>query len=708
VKTILALAALAALAPPGDRVAVEADRALPPAAFAAAEIRDALKGAGCEVVEAPAASGPRIALRLDPAAGLKPQSYAVEVAEGPACRVTASDPAGLLYGGLEVAEMIRLGGWPAGPRPARGEPAVARRGIKFNIPLDARTPSYSDAGDSAQRNIPEMWSLDFWRAFLDDMARHRYNVLTLWNLHPFPSLVRVPEYPGVALDDVMRTTVPFDDTFSLTGTDMVRPAMLGKLETVKRMPVEEKIRFWRAVMEHARDRGIEVYWFTWNVFTWGAAGRHGITPDPANPVTLDYFRRSVRELVLTYPLLAGIGITAGENMPARAGPHAKEQWLWESYGRGIVDALEKQPGRTVRVIHRYHQTSLKSILDPWKEYPGPFDLSFKFAQAHMYASPTPSFVRKPLAELPADRRMWMTVRNDDFYNMRWGDPEFARELIRGLPGPEKLAGFYMGPDGFVWGREFHLAGYDAPPLSIRRQEYAFMIWGRLAYDPSLPDAHFERVLGRRFPEAPAVKLFQAFARASRIVPLVTRFHWEDFDFQWYPEACASHPRYKGFHTVKHFMEGRTMPGSGLVSVKSWAGGAAEGTGPLQVAEEIRGHARAARDLASAIRPVKDPELDRTLEDLEAMSCLGDYYAAKILGAAELALFDRTGEAARREAAVRHLEEAAGHWTRYAGLSGRQYRPQLLTRLGRVDLRALEDKVREDVSIARGWERRGGR
>ena len=46
------------------------------------------------------------------------------------------------------------------------------------------------------------------------MARHRFNVLTLWNLHPFPSIVKVPEYPDIALEDVKRTTIPFDDTFS--------------------------------------------------------------------------------------------------------------------------------------------------------------------------------------------------------------------------------------------------------------------------------------------------------------------------------------------------------------------------------------------------------------------------------------------------------------------------------------------------------------
>ena len=44
----------------------------------------------------------------------------------------------------------------------------------------------------------------------DAMARDRYNVLTLWNLHPFPSMVKVPEFPDVALDDVWRSREPLD------------------------------------------------------------------------------------------------------------------------------------------------------------------------------------------------------------------------------------------------------------------------------------------------------------------------------------------------------------------------------------------------------------------------------------------------------------------------------------------------------------------
>ena len=73
--------------------------------------------------------------------------------------------------------------------------------------------------------------------------------------------------------------------------------MLADHEVVKRMTIDEKIGFWRWVMQQAADRGIQVYFFTWNVFTFGAAGKHGITDDLNNPTTKKYFRASVRETI---------------------------------------------------------------------------------------------------------------------------------------------------------------------------------------------------------------------------------------------------------------------------------------------------------------------------------------------------------------------------------------------------------------------------
>ncbi len=647
------------------------------------------------------------ALELDLVVPTVPQSYALRIVrtEPPTIAVLAADAIGAMYGGLDVAESIDIGEL-ADSADGDFEPHILRRGIKFNIPLDARTPSYSDASDSAQHNIPEVWRMDFWHDYLDELARCRFNVLSLWSLHPFPSMVKVPEYPDVALNDVMRTRAKFDDTFSLCGHDMVRPETLDALETVVKITIDEKIDFWRKVMQYAHDRGIEVYVFTWNIFTFGADGHYGITHEQDNAQTIAYFRASVREMILTYPLLAGLGITAGERMDDRDDAFSKEKWLWEAYGQGVVDAQRIQPDRQVRMIHRYHQTALSSILDEWNGYPGPFDLSFKYAIAHMYSEPAPPFARQALSELPRHMRMWMTVRNDDIYSFRWGDPDFVRSFVLALPGQDQLAGYYMGPDGYTWGREFLSTQPESPrQLVVHKQWYTFMLWGRLSYNPNLDDTHFTRVLAARFVRTDPAVLFNALREASRIIPLVNRFHWEALDFQWFPEACISRDSYKGFHTIDHFINGKTMPESNLLSVKEHVtampdGAATQKITPPQVAQKLRDHAAAARTLAAKLTPGGDTELRQTLGDIVAMAHLGDYYAAKIDAAVSLHRFDQTGEATHQQTTINALQRALEHWQDYAAAYSAQYIPQLLTRVGYVDITALTDKVREDIDIAR--------
>ena len=642
-----------------------------------------------------------------------PQSYAIRRTEARG-RVTiavlGADPIGAMYGGLDVAEAIRLG-VIGKTGDSDHSPHIAQRGIKFNIPLDRRTPTYSDSSDSAQANIPEMWSMDFWREFLDEMARQRFNVLSLWNLHPFPSIVKVPEYSDVALKDVWGNREPFDLTFKMNSKVMSQPFKLGQVAVVNHMNIDDKIRFWREVMQYAKNRGIDVYWFTWNTFVWGTEGRHGLTEDGKNPETVTYFRASVRETVRTYPLLAGIGITAGENMNSAQGPFDHEEWLWKTYGEGIRDGLKDQPNRQFRLIHRYHQTSQAKSIEAFKDYPGPFDFSFKYSVAHMYSEPNPPFIEPVLTEMPKNLRTWLEVRNDDIYSFRWGDPDYARAYINNVPGPDRIAGFNMGPDGYTWGREFIDKEPEKPrQLVMQKQWYSFAVWGRLSYEPGLPNSFFEQMLAAHFPGAPASKVYGAIAAASKTMPQVTRFFWRDLDFKWFPEGNIQSGHGTGFFTVGDFIEGQTMPGSGILNVRQWRarllkGAKMDGITPLEVAAELQKNAATAHRLVEEVRPAegKNKKLRLTLGDADAMADLGEYYAEKILAACDLALFDRDGNAEKQAAAVRHLEAALVHWKAYAGVTTSQYKPQHLGRLNRVvDLNALTASAVADIDVARQW------
>ncbi len=681
-----------------------------PGRFAEAEIRRTAGERGM-----PLAPDGATAITLTVGGGSGPQSYEIQVRRqrsGAAINVRGADPVGVMYGGLDIAEAIHTGTLDT-LKDSSHTPHIAQRGIKFNIPLDLRTPSYSDPSDAAQANIPEMWSIAFWREFFDDMARHRYNVISLWNLHPFPSLVKVPEFPHVALDDVWRTTAKLDEKFDNAGNDFVRPEMLAKHEVVKKLPIQEKIRFWRQVMQLAKDRGIDVYFFTWNIFLHGAEGKDGITSDKGAPRTIQYFRASVRETIRTYPLLAGIGITAGESMPVNIGGLSKEQWLWKTYGEGVRDALKDNPQRSFRLIHRFHMTGLTEIQETFAELPCTLDVSFKYAIAHMYSVPRPAMIDPLLPLLSPKLRSWLTVRNDDIYSFRWADLDYARAFIKAIPGPDRIAGFYMGPDGYIWGRDFLSKDASSPRQTVMHKQWlSFAMWGRLAFEPDLPEAAFSRLIAARFPGADVAALTDAWANASRTFPYITRFFWGDIDLKWFPEASR---RKTGYYNVRHFIEGGTMPGAGVLNIIEWRNGLLarkmpNGVTPVEIASTLAKNATQALQALPRLRrggvaPVGNgKEYAATLGDIEAMAYLGLYYAEKISGACDLAVFDKTGDAARRTSATEHLTAALEHWKQYSAAYTRQYvQPALYNRSGWVDIPKVTAEVAADLQMARDWK-----
>ncbi len=642
----------------------------------------------------------------------KPQSYSirkVQTSNKTTIAVLAIDDNAAMYGALDIAEAIRLGTLNELQNSDKS-PFVENRGIKFNMSLDMRSPTYSDRNDANQQNIPEMWSMDFWKEMLDEMARDRYNVISLWSLHPFPSMVKVPEFPDVALNDVWRKTAPDKEDLSGNKSNNIPLVMTEGHEIVKKITIDEKIKFWQDVMQYGKDRGVTFYLFTWNIFTHGTDGKYGITDDQNNEKTIAYFRASTREMVKTYPLLAGIGITAGEHMQDLKGEYSNENWLWNTYGLGVSDALKAEPNRKFRLTHRFHLSSQSEILNAWKDFPGDFDFSFKYLYAHMYSDTKSEFIKPALQYIAAGMKMWLELRNDDIYSFRWGDPDFAREFINNLPSEDKLAGFYMGPDGYCWGREFLSTEPENPrQLVMKKQWLSFMLWGRLSFDPTIPNTHFQKVLAVRFPKVPADKLYRASCEASKIFPEITRFFWGDIDVKWFPEACVTRGT---FYTVKDFIMQGTMPGTDDINIKIWRGLKLNGEKiigktPLDVAASLQSYAKTTLALVDELRkiPSNNKELRITLGDYEAFAHLGNYYAEKILGAANIALYDTTMVVAQKMEAINHLEKALDHWKKYATIYCKQnLQPIQYGRAGLVDIPGkLTKEVANDILLVKNWQ-----
>ena len=642
--------------------------------------------------------------------GLKEEGFSIQKVENN-IGVIGYDAAGMMYGGLELAEQVSIFGIE-GVKPVDQNPRMERRGTKHNIPLDVRTPSYTDPCDAAQKNIGEMWSFDFWKEYIDALAMYRYNYISLWSLHPFPSMVKVPGYEDVALDDVQRSTVEWKEFYSGNGIGFDAPEILANPEIVKKISIEEKMEFWKKVMAYGKSRNVDFYVVTWNIFVNGTDGKYGITDDIDNEVTRDYFRKSVKQMFVTYPDLAGIGLTTGENMHG-SDFVKKEDWAFETYAKGVLDAAEEMPNRQFTFIHRQHQTGALDIAEKFQPIIDKdnveFLFSFKYAKAHVMSATTQPYHEEFVKEIEGMKTIW-TLRNDDVYYYRWGAPDFVREFMQNIPmGVSR--GYYYGSDQWIWGREFLMKEPESPrQIELVKHWYHWMMWGRLGYDPEVSNERFTLILQHRFPEVDGQQLFTAWQEASMIYPTTTGFHWGPLDFQWYIEACKSRPGYAqnetGFHDVNRFINLPPHTRSGFQSIPDYVkmtieGGTTELKTPLEVANMLHAQSDKALEIATGFGATENKELNVTIHDIKTIALLGKYYAYKIAGSTQLAMFRETKDKKYQDEAIAQLTLALAAWKDYSDTAMQQnINPLWTNRVGHVDWIQIGTWAADDIEIAK--------
>ena len=161
---------------------------------------------------------------------------------------------------------------------------------------------------------------------------------------------------------------------------------------VKQISLDDKIAFWQKVFDYAEDHGIEIYVFHWNIYTFGAENKYGITDNGDNEKTIAYIRYCTTRFLETYPQIDGIGVAAGEHFDIPKGE--REKWLWRTYGLGIMD----YPTRTIRIV------KLVSSFAVWRPTPtlswthfkdydaGPFHTDHKYARARVHSTTTSPYL----------------------------------------------------------------------------------------------------------------------------------------------------------------------------------------------------------------------------------------------------------------------------------------------------------------------------
>ena len=280
-----------------------------------------------------------------------------------------------------------------------------------------------------------------------------------------------------------------------------------------------------------------------------------LTKSPDNPTTIDYMYKSMRALLETYPELDGFGITSGDGMDGTA--EENTQWTWNAMGKAVKDYLSENPSRQFNLIHRGVKTdpeTCDAIYAPIKAVTNAtFNMSAKYAMAHMYSTPTPKWTGDIQSCAKLGLKTWLTFRNDDYFYLSWGDPQFVRDFMAGIPLKDTVVGMYIGIDGYNPSRArlFKNESLNGQ-LEVERRWYMEMLWGRISYNPATSDDVFKNLLAKRYPTVSAGDLFNAWTLASRSLPKVTELVMKDWslDFHWYPEGCWSDPgRCSGFRTI---------------------------------------------------------------------------------------------------------------------------------------------------------------
>jgi hypothetical protein len=664
----------------GETVDVFYDAAAPQESFAAGDVATALVSKGYTVVSKPLsllastsgnmkvviglASNSAVTSALTAQGGAAPgtlgeQAYALRTTTTPqkSYWVLGGDANGAMYGGLAIAENITTYGLTNAYN-LQEAPYILSRGTKSNLPLDKRCPTYHGpgagsgfGGKAAQKALANVWDINYWKEWFDEMARSRYNVLTIWTCHPFTAL-----------------GLPMAESF--TDVQLYDGSIIP-------MTLAQKVAFWKEVMAYGKGRGFQIYFVTWSIYTDGTS----LSTSPTDQATKDYMRKAVRLMFETYPDLTGLGASAGENMSGMS-TDAKVQWVADTYGKGIEDYAKVHPERKIVFLQRFLDVSastVKSKFSGMLAYTNVhLDMTYKYSVAHLYSTPDPQWIEikdgeNSIADLDAaGLKTWLELRNEDFFFLSWGDPQFVRDCIAGFPDKNRyISGFMYGSDGWSYTKDF--TSKSAPfknMLEIKRDWFLYRLWGRLSYNPLTPNQVFINEMASRYPGVDVQALFDAWTGASRGVPLAAElvmgsknadasegYFW--WDFNWYPELCQSQ---YGFLNISDFIRAKPAEGSTMYSIQNSASGTFSGASrtSYSVADTIEVAATDALQKISSLDTKGFTDLALYKKNIKAQSYLSLYYAEKIRGAT----YKSANNTANAQTA---MGKAYCHWINYTTL-----------------------------------------
>ena len=605
--------------------------------------------------------------------------------------IAAGGAPGAAYGLVGLGDRVSLrGSWDAaldGITGAGGSPAVPVRGIMRSF-------------SSVDEDLPWFRDRDFWTEYLDWMAESRFNRFHL-------ALGMQYNYGADrhgATDNYLCFAYPF--LLSVAGWDVTADGVTAEER-------DENLEILRFVSSETKRRGMSFQLGLWNhAYDYGRDSRHryeirGLTPETHG----DYSGAALAQLLAECPDIDGLTF----RVHYEGGIHDQDhEVFWDkvfagasSSGRSLevdmhakgvdqalLDAADKPNLRTVLSAkywaeHQglpYHQASIRrreeaKPIPPGHEMTGVTEFSRRFTR-YGYAD-----------FLSEDRqaglifRVWPGTQK----LLLWGDPELAAGYGRlstfgGSQGVDVCEPLYFkGRKGS--GAPGKRDPYVAPELQLgladwTKYRYTYLLWGRLLFNPDAPAEEWRAFLTETYGER-AASVEAALAPLSRVLPLVTVVHGVGGSNNGYwPEVYTNLPITAGMDPAHYARDTEAPPVWGSVSpfdpttfyiINEYAKDLVDGRvgaryTPWEVAQWLEGFTSEADEHLAALRSASDPDAQfrRTLIDLEVLSCLGRFFAAKFRSATQYGVYQQCGS---REALESALEENVKARDAYAAILG---------------------------------------
>ena len=429
--------------------------------------------------------------------------------------IKAADSNGAMYGALELAERIRRRGASAlSGSPVAGRSFLRDRGWNTFLTLPWDYARNNTDYDPQALVDPDRWWFQnegFWRTLFDQMARARLNWLDLHGMWD----ISVTDAPNLYAYFIQSERFP-----KVGVASEIKAANLRRLNMVIQM---------------AHDRGVRV-----SLMAYEARFRTPHAPDsyPENEADLyAYTREVVEKMIRQAPELDAIGFRIGESSHGEAFfncyleaakssgreiPLITRSWLARK--SRVVPLASASKDFTVEIKYNGEQWGAPYIvmggrMGGWYSYSFEDYLSDSGVAEAARLWPGNPAARGVSWPAQPYKIVWQVRANGTHRILPVYNPEWVRRAVRSMPLGTASGFTVEGLETYYpKSPRYYLANpEDAYCSWTHERDWMYLnLWGRLGYDPDVPDGAFEAMLTDRFGFI-APRLAESWKAAGRII-----------------------------------------------------------------------------------------------------------------------------------------------------------------------------------------------